>query len=470
MRSNLAKDVSASQPLSCCSSYKETLSPHLKNKRTRSKYVLVHENASSTYKIPKHIKDLMKNDIVPKVLYKPLSQSTYKKYFATLLYAEDFYIEKWTGFLLENVALELVDAKIYKWKHKHINRNEDDKSNSYTFVKFPIKFPPKDRPFILSRDFVFAQPVDNKIKVFEGVIYRVVGRNKVLAEFGDDFKYQHKPTRRYNVSFSFNRVCLKRAHQAIYSASNSLFEDFIFPSDLTLRINFSPVPLVCCNFDLNPSQKSAVSAILALDSAPPYLIENSGASAGFGLIVLESVVQIYGSRNPSCRILICTPTNHTCDALIKSLKSKILEAHMFRANAAFREKHCVPEDILPSCRYKEDSDCFICPPLDELMNFQVIFTTFMSSSLLRDKGILRGHFSHIFLVDASCCTEPEALVPLASFAATNTAIVVTGRKGQHSNWVRSDIGRSKGLRMSYFERLRMRQLYNDMDPEYVKIV
>jgi len=41
-----------------------------------------------------------------------------------------------------------------------------------------------------------------------------------VVEFGEDFLLQHHSTRKYDVSFSFNRVCLKRAHQAIEAASD----------------------------------------------------------------------------------------------------------------------------------------------------------------------------------------------------------------------------------------------------------
>ncbi|KAM7272997.1 hypothetical protein ACFE04_027661 [Oxalis oulophora] len=465
------KEASVSPPRSS----KATLSEFTSSSE-RSRYVILKEN--STYKIPKHMEDLMKNNIVPQVLYKPLSQSTYKDYFATLLYAEDFYIEKWNNFLLKDVTLELEDAEIYK--KKQMLRNHEDDKRTRIFVKFEIKYIPQERPFLLSRDFIFAQPLGSrKAKLYEGVIYRVVRSNIVLAEFGDDFHHHHEPTRKYNVSFSFNRVCLKRAHEAIESASGSLFKDFIFPEDFSSRKHFSPsllFPFVC-NFKLDQSQRAAVAAILSLDSAPPYLIDDSGApydfrSSRLKSVILESVLQIYQKRNPIYRILIGAPANRSLDELITSLKGKIPESHMFRANATFRQRVDVPEDILSSCRYKEDKDCFICPPLKELLKFQVIFTTFMSSVRLRDKGISSGHFSHIFLLDASLTTEPEALVPLASFANTNTAVVVTGKYGQSSTCVRSDIGRKKGLKMSYFERLRNTLLYNrkDNNGEFVKVV
>ncbi len=51
------------------------------------------ENGTPLYAIPEDIKALIKRDIVPPVLKQPLSPSTYKAYFAALLYAEDYYLE-----------------------------------------------------------------------------------------------------------------------------------------------------------------------------------------------------------------------------------------------------------------------------------------------------------------------------------------------------------------------------------------
>lgn len=64
------------------------VSPH-QQKET----VYVQKDTSPIYSIPEDIEDLIERDIVPGVLQKPLSPSTYRDYFAALLYAEDVYIE-----------------------------------------------------------------------------------------------------------------------------------------------------------------------------------------------------------------------------------------------------------------------------------------------------------------------------------------------------------------------------------------
>lgn len=138
---------------------------------------------------------------------------------------------------------------------------------------------------------------------------------------------------------------------------------------------------------------------------------------------------------------------------------------MFRANAAFRELDEVPDDVLPSCRYK--GECFSCPPLQELRAFRVIFSTFVSSFRLHTVGISAGHFSHIFLVDASLAIEPETMIPLSNMAGEETAVIVTGSLEDNVGRVRSYIARSNGLRVSYFERLRKSSRYSSFDPVFI---
>ncbi|XP_037492961.1 uncharacterized protein LOC105634689 [Jatropha curcas] len=439
-------------------SFKSTLaptSPNGTNEHSKANYIWVQKDALPIYAIPKDIQDLIKKDKVPGVLKRPLCVSTYKDYFAALLYAEDFYIEKWSKFKLLGITLKLQEATI-KWSYFTDSDGKDDR----TFVEFKIDAAREKRPFLLSRDFVFAKPSGSNIEPFQGIIYRVVKSTTVLVEFGEGFHSQHYSSRKYDVSFSFNRVCLKRGHEAIEAASDPSFESFTFPS-FHYRTLISASSPSYFNYKLDTDQMSAVQQILKFRGSPPYLIEGPlcvtkekrnepKVLSRTGLVIQEAMLQIY-EKSQDHRILVCAPINSTCDLLTRSLKKYIPESDIFRGNAAFREVDGVPLDILPSCVLK--GECFACPPLQELQKFRVIVSTYVSSFRLHSKGIMAGHFSHIFLVDASSATEPEAMIALANFATDDTAVIVTGAQGNRSGWVRSDIARENGLRESYFERL-----------------
>ncbi|KAJ4838865.1 hypothetical protein Tsubulata_010901, partial [Turnera subulata] len=458
-------------------SFKPTLQPTLDSggQQTKASYMWVEKGAMPIYVIPKDIKELIKKDKIPEILKKPLTPSTYRDYFAALLYAEDFYIEKWSEFELKDITLKLQEAAI----SKKLGREKDSsyKEDNKTFVAFELDSAREKRPFILSRDFVFVKPSERKAEPFQGIVYRVVKSTQVLVEFGEDFHRQYYSACRYDVSFSFNRVCLKRAHQAIEAASHPSFRKLLFPDYFSRNSIPAPSLFTFCNHTLDANQKAAIRQILSCKGPAPYLVEGplcvtDGTTrrspkvlSRTGLAIEEAVIQIYQSSAKN-RILLCTPINSTCDVLMRSLKKSIPEPQIFRANAAFREIDGVPIDILASCPI--EGECFACPSLQELRKYRVILSTFISSFRLHNEGIAAGHFTHIFLVDASSATEPEVMVPLAHLAIEETNVIVSGAPGNRSGWVRSDIARYNGLRVSYFERLRESVPYKNLDPMFIR--
>lgn len=312
----------------------------------------------------------------------------------------------------------------------------------------------------------------------QGILYRVEKSSRVLVEFGAEFQYQHLPQRRYDISFSFNRLCFKRAHAAVVQAASSyppLFQNYLFPDSVSEKMIISGGSTCTLNGKLDAAQKGAVGQILGFHGPPrvraPYIIEGqrcvirTGKNESkpyklskTGEVVREAAFQIY-NRSPDDRILICSPLNSTCDELMISLKRVIPEGDMYRTNAAFREVDEVPLEILLSCDH--DGECFSCPPLRELERFRLIFSTFVTCFRLHNQGISAGHFSHIFLVDAALATEPETMIALANFATPSTAVIVTGAPNHQPNMVRSDMARAKGLVISYFERLCKRTIKSD---------
>ncbi|KAL5710192.1 RNA helicase [Ranunculus cassubicifolius] len=465
-------------PIEACSSSSSQNTP------TNSNYVSGPKATTPLYSVPEEFKELFKKDVVPHVLRRHVTLANYKNFFEALMYAEDYYYEKWSEYLLKDVKLELHERAIYTKPRTGTNTtgnrmNKNMNGNGMkdkVFVAFQIDSIPKRRPFLLSRDYVNLRPSGKgkEVEPFQGVLYKVKHGNLVLAEFGDDFYLQHSSSRQYDVSFSFNRVCLKRSHQALSATTDTLLHNLLFPSQ-TPRVNMLDPPIFTPYLrNLDKNQLSAVENILRLRSSPPFLVdgppfvfvnkENVMERSATYFVIQEAVQQIYRS-SPGSRILINAPRNIICDWLMRSLMVEIPESDIFRGNAAFREKDEVGDDILPLCPF--EGECFTCPPLKELQEFRVVLTTYMSSFRLHNQGIITGHFSHIFLVDASSIMEPEMIVSLSNLANQKTVVVVTGASGNCSHWVRSYIGRQYGLTVSYFERLMKRQPYCSLDPLFV---
>ena len=304
----------------------------------------------------------------------------------------------------------------------------------------------------------------------------MVKNTTVLVDFGDDFHSQHSPSKKYDVSFSFNRVCLKRSHQAISAAKDSSFHDVLFPT----KPNTASSPLIASSIHFH---RDLASRIVNHRGPAPYLIEGplslisdelsatgtalsstSDKLSATGTAIQQAIKKIYWTSF-ECRILICTPANKSCDSLMRSLHGQIPRAKLFRANAAFREYDLVPGDIIPQSLY--EGECFTCHSLYELQDFKVITSTYVSSFRLHTAGLKADHFTHIFLVDSSSAMEPEVVVPLTNFVGKNTVVVATGSSGDHPRWVRSDMAWRHGLKRSYFERLLEREPYLSRDPAFI---
>ncbi|XXG86757.1 hypothetical protein AAC387_Pa11g1585 [Persea americana] len=433
-------------------------------------------NMLPVYHIPGDIKSVIEKDEVPQVLKKCLSTSNYADYFAALLYAEDYYVEKWSeslkGFVLSGITLKLREETISgksRKNNKTVYMNqmgilESNKEEEKVYVEFDMDSIPERRPFLLAKDYVYVRRSGKTVKPFQGFLSRVEKSKLLVAEFGKDFHAQHSLMNKYDVWFDFNRVCLKRSHQGVAAAVDPSFRGILFPERVSRSRRQIPIFTVPFNRNLDQVEMSAVNQILSLKGPPPYLIVESSLPRSHGIIV-EAILQIYRTFKES-RILIVAPQNHTCDLLIIRLKEEIPVSEMFRANAAFRERDEVPNDVLSSSLY--EGECFTCPPSEDLRKFKVIASTFMSSFRLHGQGIYAGHFSHIFVVDACYATEPETMVTLANLANESTAVVLTGSSEHYARWVRSDIARANGLRRSYFKRLLESEPYKSGDPGFVK--
>ena len=59
------------------------------------------------------------------------------------------------------------------------------------------------------------------------------------------------------------------------------------------------------------------------------------------------------------------------------------------------------------------------------------------------------------------------MITISNLANEKTAVIVTGAPNNYSGWVRSDIARKKGLRVSYFGRLRVSKRYSSLDPAFI---
>ena len=65
------------------------------------------------------------------------------------------------------MTLELEKATVYKKKNEYEYSDGSDEKYDKIFVAFEIDSVPQRRPFLLSRDMVYAQPSDKEVEAFQ---------------------------------------------------------------------------------------------------------------------------------------------------------------------------------------------------------------------------------------------------------------------------------------------------------------
>eukprot|EP01018_Ginkgo_biloba_P007019 Gb_02746 [translate_table: standard] len=373
---------------------------------------------------------------VPQILEQGISMDTYSEYLSTLLHLEELQMKAdISAYDMQNVTMSKV--------------------SEYLVLKVPGLS--EKRPSLIYRDAIYVTASGMKDKRYQGYIYKVEA-DEIFLKFNKSFHKNFIPKLQYDVQFSFSRINLRRGHQAVAAAAEGgLYESFLFPhKPLAKRTGENAAKIDCFNVSLNMEQSSAVYHILNCHGSPPYLIYGPPGT-GKTVTLVEAIVQILRS-NLNAHILACAPSNVASDLLLERLLGPVQQREIFRLNAYSRPHGDVPSQILPYCSYKDSN--FYCPPVEQLLKYQVIISTYLSAAMLDAQQVPRGHFTHIFLDESGQGTEPETMISIANLANTETTVVLAGDPQQLGPIIHSPIAERFGLGKSYLERLSNLELYS----------
>ncbi|XP_027163224.1 probable RNA helicase SDE3 [Coffea eugenioides] len=447
----LAEDK-VSQSLASRKSYAKYQRNRQSTSETFARYTAKRSSRGWKYKLrqfemPEGTRKLLEDKQIPAVILENLTKENYASYFGTLLYMEELHLEK--------------EMRNYDMRTVELRRRKGN------LMAIEVPGLAERRPSLIHGDFVFVEPAYQQRNglnfQYQGSIYRIEA-DEVLLKFGKDFHMQNHPGSFYNIWFTFNRINLQRLHQAVESAQY-LDIDFLFPSQLKEQSsNGMPVTPFT---SLNQQQLQAVEKILSSEGAPPYVIHGPPGT-GKTVTLVEAILQLYTTRK-NTRILVCAASNSAADYILEKLVMngivEVKDKEIFRLNATSRQYEDVRPDCIRFC-YFEDS-IFKCPPLEALMCYRIIISTYMSSSLLYAEGISCGHFSHIFLDEAGQVSEPETMVPMSNLCQRETVVVLAGDPKQLGPVVFSRNAMTYGLGKSYLERLFECNYYSRGDPNFI---
>lgn len=407
------------------------------------------QKQDSDFPVPEHLKESFRIKRIPEILHKRLSEETYCEYFSTLLYLEDLHLKE----LSEQSVM--VKMREDKWCRLLVVLTLQGGGKKKSGGRAPSTL-----------DYVSVKDPNKKGKEHKGCINKVDKKKKVFVRFEKQFKVISDIE--YEARFSFNRSNIIRGHHAIAKIKD-LSKSFLFPSkspsrtvqtlyaehgetDTGLDTPFNPL--------LNSDQRNAIMGILNCNGSSPYLVYGE-ARTGTTATITEAILQIH-ENNPDARILACTPFNRTSDSLLKRfIGSPIEDTKIFRLNAKFRDLYDeVPEEIYSYCCYNTEEEIYFCPPVNELREYKLIVSTYMSSARLHKSGLPAGHFTHIFLDSAGQASEPETMVPIANFATEQTVVVVSGNLKELAHEISCPMARKFGLSKSYLKRFTEHPFYS----------
>ncbi|RCV46448.1 hypothetical protein SETIT_9G532900v2 [Setaria italica] len=396
------------------------------------------------FAIPAHIRELIESKQRPDVLSEELSMINYAQFFSTLLVMEELNLEEeMRAYDMEGVSM------------RRRGRN---------FLSLEVPGLAERRPSLVQGDFIVARYARNDSRPYQGFIHKVEA-DEIFLQFDNQFHLNHHDRNQYHVSFTYNRVNMRRLYKSIHEAE-FLGPDILFPCQSPCRA-LKRWPFKPLNPHINTEQADAVAMILGCRGVPPYVIYGPPGT-GKTMTIIEAILQLYTAKKKA-NILICAASNTAADHVLEKLllaSYLIRPSDIFRLNAQSRQYEDVNSDFIRFCFFEDR--VFKCPPLQALLQYKIVISTYMSSSLLLAEGIRRGHFTHIFLDEAGQASEPEAMVPLSGLCGRNTVVVLAGDPMQLGPVVYSKQAEKDGLGISYLQRLLFDfEPYETGNPNYV---
>ncbi|KAJ8508765.1 hypothetical protein ONZ45_g9006 [Pleurotus djamor] len=384
-----------------------------------------------------HVLNAIKQTFLPR----NLNADSYGLHFKYLLWTEEVQSER--------------DMEIYDMKNVTLLRNQ---SGLHYFLKVPGLA--EKRPSVLIGDIILVQECGSpKGHWYSGGVH-VVNRDQV--GLGLDRSFRWRAGQLYNVRFKLNRYPLRRQHQGMESPFSPA--RVLFPVE-GHALPWVKIPTLTFNNQLiasNPAQKQAVDSIVSQPPGSIPFVIFGPPGTGKTVTLVEAIQGVLATQR-NARILACAPSNSAADLIAERLTSagraSLKPNELFRFYAPSRSKDTIP-DSLNRYIYTLASGHLSVPILTTMKAFRVVVATCVSSSFAHGIGMPRGHFTHIFVDEASQATEPEVMVPIKTMADTKTNIVLSGDPKQLGPIVRSKFARDLGLDTSFIERLMERSLYD----------
>nr|KAG5690384.1 hypothetical protein BaRGS_002341 [Batillaria attramentaria] len=300
---------------------------------------------------------------------------------------------------------------------------------------------------------------------YQGFVHEVE-QTRLILGFHQKLLDQFVPNMKFRVEFVNNRYPLKMQHRALELVEEQPdMEHLLFPSYDTIGSwgnlitdPSSPLTFYTRNPAPNDEQAKAIRHIVAGTSRPAPYIVFGPPGTGKTFTIVEAMKQVVKCL-PEARILACAPSNSAADNMAEKLREHLSKDTLYRLNAASRAVSTIPDKIREFSNIDRETGQFEYPRRSELEKKKVIVCTLITAGRLVSARFLPGHFTHVFVDEASQATEPESVVAIAGLLDVSKdmdkggQLVMAGDPKQLGPILRSPLARQWELDISLMERL-----------------
>ncbi|THH06265.1 hypothetical protein EW146_g9665 [Bondarzewia mesenterica] len=266
----------------------------------------------------------------------------------------------------------------------------------------------------------------------------------------------------FNLRFKYNRMPMRRMHEAISRPFQFDPERLLFPAleDVPTDIVGGAAQIKLYNEGIGSDEEQLLTVRSIVHLPPgsiPFIVYGPPGS-GKTATLTEAILQLL-KQYSDCRVMACAPSNSAADEIVKRLSAHLSTNEMFRLNAFSRHPDDCDDTVVPYSLLN-DSEVFAFPTRSAMDKFRVVVSTCNTAAVLGGLGVRRGHYSHIFIDEAAQAMEPEAVIPIAAVADNRTNVILIGDQHQLRPVVKSNLAQRLGLNLSYLARLMSMDMYN----------
>ncbi|THH18848.1 hypothetical protein EW146_g2192 [Bondarzewia mesenterica] len=266
----------------------------------------------------------------------------------------------------------------------------------------------------------------------------------------------------FNLRFKYNRMPMRRMHEAISRPFQFNPERLLFPASEDAPTDIvggtGHIKLYNEGIGSDEDQLLTVRSIVHLPPGSIPFIVYGPPGSGKTATLTEAILQLL-KQYSDCRVIACAPSNSAADEIVKRLSAHLSTNEMFRLNAFSRHPDDCDDTVMPYSLLN-DSEVFAFPTRSAMDKFRVVVSTCNTAAILGSLGVRRGHYSHIFIDEAAQAMEPEAVIPIAAVADNRTNVILIGDQHQLRPVVKSNLAQRLGLNLSYLARLMSMDMYN----------